>query len=67
MRAIDVICIVNQPSSHKPALRRLRNKIGVHTAKDALYAKLKVTASGPGYCHFPDSYQQEYFNQLTSE
>ncbi|HXV82836.1 MAG TPA: terminase gpA endonuclease subunit [Candidatus Binatia bacterium] len=22
---------------------------------------------GPGYCHFPIAYQQEFFNQLTSE
>jgi phage terminase large subunit GpA-like protein len=41
--------------------------VGVDTAKNALYSKLKVTALGPGYCHFPDSYQQEYSNQLTRE
>jgi phage terminase large subunit GpA-like protein len=23
--------------------------------------------SGPGYCHFPIAYQQEFFNQLTAE
>ena len=23
--------------------------------------------NGPGYCHFPIAYQQEFFNQLTSE
>jgi hypothetical protein len=29
--------------------------------------KLKVATPGPGYCHFPIAYQQEFFNQLTSE
>jgi phage terminase large subunit GpA-like protein len=41
--------------------------IGVDTAKDSIYSKLKVTAPGPGYCDFPIAYQQEFFNQLTSE
>jgi phage terminase large subunit GpA-like protein len=41
--------------------------VGVDTAKDSIYSKLKVTAPGPGYCHFPIAYQQEFFNQLTSE
>jgi phage terminase large subunit GpA-like protein len=26
-----------------------------------------VTTPGPGYCRFPIAYQQEFFNQLTSE
>jgi phage terminase large subunit GpA-like protein len=26
-----------------------------------------VTTPGPGYCHFPIAYQQEYFARLTSE
>ncbi|HEY7557461.1 MAG TPA: terminase gpA endonuclease subunit [Candidatus Binatia bacterium] len=37
--------------------------IGVDTAKDAIYAKLKVTTPGRGYCHFSIAYQQEFFNQ----
>ena len=41
--------------------------IGVDTAKDAIYSKLKVDKPGPGYCHFPISYPQEYYDQLTSE
>ena len=35
--------------------------------KDAIYSKLKVTTPGPGYCHFPIAYPEEFFNQLTSE
>jgi phage terminase large subunit GpA-like protein len=41
--------------------------VGVDMAKDAIYSKLKVEAPRPGYCHFPDVYQREYFEQLTSE
>jgi phage terminase large subunit GpA-like protein len=39
----------------------------VDTANDAIYWKLQVTTPGPGYCHFPIAYQQEFFNQLTSK
>lgn len=41
--------------------------IGVDTAKDAWYARLKIAAPGPGYCHFPLAYSETYFNGLTAE
>lgn len=41
--------------------------IGVDTAKDAWYARLKIAAPGPGYCHFPLSYSESYFDGLTAE
>jgi phage terminase large subunit GpA-like protein len=43
--------------------------IGVDTAKDALYGRLKISKQGPGYIHFPasDGFDQTYFDQLTSE
>ena len=41
--------------------------VGEDTGKDAIYSKLKVTTPRSGYCHFPIAYQQEFFNQLTSE
>ena len=43
--------------------------IGVDTAKDAIYARLRIKQPGPGYIHFPaaDGFDQEYFDQLTSE
>jgi phage terminase large subunit GpA-like protein len=43
--------------------------IGVDAAKEALYARLKITEPGPGFCHFPisDQYDQGYFEQLTAE
>lgn len=43
--------------------------IGVDTAKDLLYARLRIDKAGPGYCHFPTSqdFDAAYFGQLTSE
>ena len=41
--------------------------VGVDTAKQLLYSRLKITEPGPGYCHFPAHYDTEYFNQLTGE
>ena len=43
--------------------------IGVDAAKEALYARLKITEPGPGFCHFPisDQYDIGYFEQLTGE
>lgn len=36
-------------------------------AKDKLFAFLRISEPGPGYCHFPDHYDQEYFDMLTAE
>jgi len=43
--------------------------IGVDTAKDLSYGKLKVIKPGPGYVHFPagEDFGKVYFDQLTSE
>lgn len=43
--------------------------IGVDTAKDAIYGRLKIAKPGPGYVHFPamDVFDEVYFQQLTSE
>ncbi len=43
--------------------------IGVDTAKDTLYARLRFAEPGPGYIHFPasEAFNAEYFRQLTSE
>ncbi len=41
--------------------------VGTDTAKDMVYGRLKIKEPGPGYCHFPDDYEDEYFEQLTSE
>jgi phage terminase large subunit GpA-like protein len=41
--------------------------VGVDTAKEIVYARLKIAAPGPGFCHFPVGRPIEYFEGLTSE
>jgi terminase, large subunit len=43
--------------------------IGVDSAKDAIYGRLRITKPGPGFIHFPvgDICDEEFFAQLTSE
>ena len=71
-----VFAIKGQPHPGKPLVGRpsqnnsLRVKLfplGVDTAKDLIYARLKMDEFGPGYMHFPVEYDAEYFKQLTAE
>ena len=41
--------------------------IGTDTAKDRIFARMKIPAPGPGYMHLPDFAEDEYLAQLTSE
>jgi phage terminase large subunit GpA-like protein len=43
--------------------------VGVDAGKSRLYAALKLTEHGPGYCHFPAGagYDAEFYKQLTAE
>jgi phage terminase large subunit GpA-like protein len=41
--------------------------IGVDTAKDVLFSRMRISEPGPGYMHFPLSRSDEYFRQLTAE
>jgi phage terminase large subunit GpA-like protein len=41
--------------------------IGTDTAKDRIFARLKIPGPGPGYMHLPDFAEDEYLAQLTSE
>ncbi|NET71399.1 MAG: hypothetical protein F6K62_10845 [Sphaerospermopsis sp. SIO1G2] len=41
--------------------------VGTDTAKESIFSRLKITEEGPGYCHFPAHYDEEYFKQLTAE
>jgi phage terminase large subunit GpA-like protein len=43
--------------------------IGVDTAKDTLYGRLRIPSPGPSYMHFPagGAFDAEYFAQLSSE
>jgi phage terminase large subunit GpA-like protein len=41
--------------------------IGTDTAKDRIFARMKIPGRGPGYMHLPDFAEDEYLAQLTSE
>ena len=41
--------------------------VGVDTAKEQIYGRLRIVDPGPGYCHFPMERDEEYFRQLTGE
>jgi len=41
--------------------------IGTDTAKDRIFARLKIPAPGPGYVHLPEWTEDEYLAQLTGE
>ena len=41
--------------------------VGVDTAKELIYSRLKIQSEGEGYCHFPAGRSQEYFLMLTAE
>jgi phage terminase large subunit GpA-like protein len=41
--------------------------VGVDTAKDTVYGRLRFGEPGPGYCRFPNDYDEQYFAQLTAE
>lgn len=41
--------------------------VGTDTAKELVYARLKMTDVGEGYCHFPEGRGEEYFRMLTAE
>ena len=61
-----------KPLVGKPSRRSLQKglklyPVGTDTAKDMIYARLKIADPGPGYCHFPDHYNDEYFSMLTAE
>jgi phage terminase large subunit GpA-like protein len=41
--------------------------IGVDTVKDLLFARMRIEEPGPGYIHFNEHLDDEYFRQLTAE
>lgn len=41
--------------------------VGVDAAKDQVFAHLKLTTAGPGYCHFPIGRDERYYSGLSSE
>ena len=58
--------IISRPTKNNIA-RITLFPIGVDTAKELIYARLRIKDYGAGYCHFPKKYGEEYFRQLTAE
>lgn len=58
--------LVGRPSRSNQAKVHLY-PVGVDTAKDLIAGRLKISEPGPGYCHFPADYPDDYFQQLTAE
>jgi len=58
--------LVGRPSRNNVGKVRLF-PVGVDTAKDVVFSRLRIQDEGAGYCHFPAHYDDEYFRQLTAE
>lgn len=58
--------LVSRPSTANMEKVRLFT-VAVDVAKDLIYSRLRISEPGPGYCHFPAAYDEEYFEQLTAE
>ena len=58
--------IVGRPSKNNIG-KCLLFPVGVNTAKDLLFARMRISDEGAGYIHFHDDLHDEYFRQLTAE
>ena len=60
--------LLNRPSTSNELGISLYT-VGVDTAKESFYSRLKIEAEGPGFCHFPIASwaDREYFEQLVAE
>jgi phage terminase large subunit GpA-like protein len=58
--------LVGKPSTSN-RLRVLLFMVGVDTAKELIFARLGIEEPGPGYMHFGNKCDEEYFQQLTAE
>jgi len=60
-----------KPISSRPSRNNVAKcplfSIGVDTAKDLIFARLRVEEQGEGYIHFSEDLDDEYFRQLTAE
>lgn len=58
--------LVGKPSKNNIG-KCLLFPVGVDTAKDLLFARLRISEPGPGFIHFNDGLDDEYFRMLTAE
>jgi phage terminase large subunit GpA-like protein len=59
--------VVSRPTKVGVGKRVRLYMIGTDSAKDTIFARLKIDTQGPGFCHFPDHYPEDYFLGLTAE
>jgi phage terminase large subunit GpA-like protein len=61
--------LINKPSIVGKVRKVRLFSVGTNTAKDEVFAYLRVKEPGPGFCHFPadDRYGDDYIKQLCSE
>lgn len=57
------------PRSSKTKTNERVFMVGVDTAKDTIYGRLRIAKPGSGYVHFPacEAVNDQYFDQLTAE
>lgn len=65
-RGGEGVPIAGRPSKNNVAKCPLF-PIGVDTVKHLLFSRFQITEPGPGYLHFSDTLDDEYFRQLTAE
>ena len=58
--------LIGRPSTNNNMKCKLF-PIGVDTAKEIVYSRLRIQEEGAGYCHFPNDRDDEYFRMLTAE
>lgn len=58
--------VLSRPSTNNRYRTRLF-LVGTDTAKDLLFARMRIRQPGPGYLHLPSWVDEEYLAQLTSE
>lgn len=58
--------LIGRPSTNNNMKCKLF-PIGVDTAKEIVYSRLRIQEEGAGYCHFPIDRDDEYFRMLTAE
>jgi phage terminase large subunit GpA-like protein len=71
-----VFCLKGSSESGKEILSKFSTNnqyrvklfiVGTDTAKDRIFARLKIPLPGPGFIHLPDWIEDEYLAQLTGE
>lgn len=58
--------IINPPSKNNRFSLNVYG-IGTDTAKEVLFRRFRLAQAGPGYCHFPATREDSYFQSLVSE